>query len=55
MKRDFLKIYEDSQPLSQQPADAFRRYHEAMAAGLPVEEVEHRRIEAETLSQAVSD
>lgn len=44
MKRDFLKIYEDSQPLSQQAAGALRRYHEAMAAGLPVEEVERRRI-----------
>lgn len=32
MKRDFLKIYVDSQPLSQQAVDALRRYHEAMAA-----------------------
>lgn len=55
MKRDFLKIYVDSQPLSQQAADALRRYHEAMAARLPAEEVERLRTEAEALFQAVSD
>lgn len=55
MKRDFLKIYVDSQPLSQQAVDALRRYHEAMAAELPAEEIERLRIEAEALFQAVSD
>lgn len=55
MKRDFLKIYLDSQSLSQQAADALRRYHDAMAAGLPAEEVERLRIEAETLFHAASD
>lgn len=55
MKRDFLKIYVDSQPLSQQAVDALRRYHEAMAAELPAEEVERLRTEAEALFQAVSD
>ncbi|HGM4966721.1 hypothetical protein LU640_24475 [Pseudomonas monteilii] len=55
MKRDFLKIYVDSQPLSQQAVDALRRYHEAVAAELPAEEVERLRIEAEALFQAVSD
>ncbi|MNH07150.1 hypothetical protein D3C81_1041940 [compost metagenome] len=47
MKRDFLKIYVDSQPLSQQAVDALRRYHEAMAAELPAEEIERLRTEAE--------
>lgn len=55
MKRDFLKIYVDSQPLSQQAVDALRRYHEAMAAELPAEEIERLRTEAEALFQAVSD
>ncbi|WGO96209.1 hypothetical protein QCD61_14260 [Pseudomonas viciae] len=55
MKRDFLKIYVDSQPLSQQAVDALRRYHEAVAAELPAEEVERLRGEAEALFQAVSD
>ncbi|MCO7572007.1 hypothetical protein NJH78_18645 [Pseudomonas chlororaphis] len=55
MKRDFLKIYVDSQPLSQQAVDALRRYHEAMAAERPAEEVERLRTEAEALFQAVSD
>ncbi|MCU0123536.1 hypothetical protein N8H41_06045 [Pseudomonas vlassakiae] len=55
MKRDFLKIYVDSQPLSQQAVDALSRYHEAMAAELPAEEVERLRTEAEALFQAVSD
>ncbi len=54
MKRDFLKIYVDSQPLSQQAVDALRRYHD-VAAELPAEEVERLRIEAEALFQAVSD
>jgi len=40
MKRDFLKILVDSQPLAQQAADALRLYHEAMGAGLLEEEVE---------------
>ncbi len=35
MKRDFVKIYEDGQPLSQQAVDALRRYHEAIAEGGP--------------------
>lgn len=55
MKRDFLKIYVDSQPLSQQAVDALSRYHEAMVAELPAEEVEGLRTEAEALFQAVSD
>ncbi|UVM19143.1 hypothetical protein LOY42_12840 [Pseudomonas sp. B21-023] len=55
MKRDFLKIYVDSQPLSQQAVDALRRYHEAMAAELPAEEVERLRTEGEAIFQAVSD
>lgn len=55
MKRDFVKIYEDSIPLSQQAVDALRRYHEAMAEGLPAVEVETLRVEAERLFQAVSD
>ncbi|UVL91790.1 hypothetical protein [Pseudomonas sichuanensis] len=55
MKRDFLKIYVDSQPLSQQAVDALRRYHEAMTAELPAEEIERLRTEAEALFQAVSD
>lgn len=55
MKRDFLKIYVDSQPLSQQAVDALRRYHEAMAAELPAEEIERLRTEVEALFQAVSD
>ncbi|SIS02717.1 MULTISPECIES: hypothetical protein [Pseudomonas] len=55
MKRDFLKIYVDSQPLSQQAVDALRRYHEGMAAELPAEEIERLRTEAEALFQAVSD
>ncbi|QOH69643.1 hypothetical protein IGB31_18910 [Pseudomonas putida] len=55
MKRDFLKIDVDSQPLSQQAVDALRRYHEAMAAELPAEEIERLRTEAEALFQAVSD
>lgn len=54
MKRDLLKIYVDSQPRSNQAVDALVRYHEAMAAGLPAEEVERLRTEAETLFQAVS-
>nr|WP_262499600.1 hypothetical protein [Pseudomonas rhodesiae] len=55
MKRDFLKIYVDSQPLSQQAVVALRRYHEALAAELPAEEVERLRTEAEALFQAVSE
>ena len=55
MKRDFLKIYVDSQPLSQQALDALSRYHAAMAAELPAQEVERLRTEAEALFQAVSD
>ncbi|WP_414058097.1 hypothetical protein [Pseudomonas shirazica] len=51
MKRDFLKIYVDSQPLSQQAVDALRRYHEAMAAELPAAEIERLRTEAEALFQ----
>ncbi|NIF28890.1 hypothetical protein F3J44_21230 [Pantoea sp. Tr-811] len=55
MGRDFLKIYEDSQPLSRQAAEALRRYHEGRMAGLPAEEVERLKAQAEFLFKTVSD
>ena len=37
MKKDFVKIYEDSLPLINQAIEALRRLHEAEAAGHPAE------------------
>ena len=54
MKRDFVKVYVDSQALAQQTVDAFGRY-KAMAADLPDKEVGRLRRRAESLSQASSD
>lgn len=55
MKRDYLKIYEDSQPLSEKAIEALGRLHQAEAAGRPATEVAQLRAEAESLFQAVSD
>jgi len=55
MRRNFLQVFEDSQPLSLQAAEALRCYHEGLAAGLAAEEIERLKAEAEMLFQAVSD
>lgn len=48
-------IIEAGEPQIQQAIDAHRRYREAQDAGLPSNEVERLRLEAESLYQAVTD
>lgn len=55
MKQTLQQMMEAGEPLMQQAIDAMRRYHEAKAAGSPVEDVERLRGLAESLFQAVSD
>jgi len=54
-KRTFIGMIEAGERLIQQAVDAMRTYHEAEDAGLPAAEVEHLRLLAESLFQAVSD
>jgi len=54
-KRTFIGMVEAGEPLIQQAVDAMRQYHEAETAGRPIEEVEHLRLLAESLFQAVAD
>lgn len=55
MKRALQGIVEAGEPLMQQAIEALRAYHEAEAAGLDRDEIERRRLLAESLFQAVSD
>lgn len=55
MKKEVFAILEPDNPLMTQAINALKRYHEAQAAGQPVEEVERLRLEAEALFQAVSE
>lgn len=48
-------MVEAGKPLIQQAVDVMRLYHEAEAAGQPIEEIERLRRLAESLFQAVSD
>ncbi|WP_434120371.1 hypothetical protein [Pseudomonas fortuita] len=55
MKKEVFAILEPGNPLMTKAIDALKRYHEAQAAGLPAEEVERLKTEAEQLFQAVSE
>lgn len=55
MKRTLAGIIEAGEPLIQQAIDAHRRYREAQDAGLPSNEVERLRLEAESVYQAVTE
>lgn len=48
-------IIEAGESLIQQAIDAHRRYREALDAGMPSNEVERLRLEAESLYQAVTE
>lgn len=54
-KRTFIGIVDAGESLIQQAIDAIREYHQAQDRGAPPEEVEHLRLLADSLYQAVID
>jgi hypothetical protein len=50
-----IRFLQGDDPLMREAIDALKRYHEAVDASAPEEEVEHLKNEAEALFQAVSD
>ncbi|MFJ7790637.1 hypothetical protein [Pseudomonas sp. NPDC096925] len=54
-KRTFIGMVEAGKPLIQQAIDAMRKYHQAQDSGAPPGEVEHLRLLADSLYQAVVD
>lgn len=55
MDEHLIRFLEGDDPLMREAIDALKRYHEAVDASAPEEEVEHLKNEAEALFQAVSD
>ncbi|WP_336333816.1 hypothetical protein [Pseudomonas putida] len=55
MDKHLIRFLEGDDPLMQSAINALKRYHEAIDAAAPEEEVERLRNEAESLFQAVSD
>ncbi|MNF09548.1 hypothetical protein D3C80_2102360 [compost metagenome] len=55
MRRALNGIIEAGEPLIQQAIGAQRRFQAAKDEGLPVEEVERLRVEAESLFQSVTE
>ncbi|TLP57289.1 hypothetical protein FEM01_16885 [Pseudomonas mosselii] len=55
MKRTLQGMIEAGEPLMPQAIEALRVYHEAATAGLGRDDIERRRLLAESLYQAVSD
>lgn len=55
MKRTLIGMIEAGEPLMQQALDALRKHQQAEADGLPETEVNHLRLLADSLYQAVID
>lgn len=54
-KRTFIGMVEAGEPLIKQAIDAIWQYHQAQERGAPPEEIEHLRLLADSLYQAVID
>lgn len=55
MKRTLLGMAEAGEPLLRQALEAIRVHNDALAHGLPAEEIERLRLEADHLYQTVVD
>lgn len=55
MDKHLIRFLEDDDPLMRDAIDALQRYHKAVNAALPQQEVQRLKNEAEALFQAVSD
>ncbi|MFJ4445080.1 hypothetical protein ACIPZ8_23710 [Pseudomonas sp. NPDC089422] len=55
MKRTLLGTAEAGEPLLRQALEAIRAHNDALAHGLPAEEIERLRLEADHLYQTVID
>lgn len=55
MKRTLLGMAKAGEPLLQQALEAIRAHNDALANGLPAEEIERLRLEADHLYQTVID
>lgn len=55
MNKDVFAILEPGEPSMISALDVLKRYHEAKEAGMPSEELEALRHQAEQLFQAVSE